>query len=475
MIRLSFYGAAGQVTGSMHLLEAAGGRFLLDAGLFQGRRSETHELNLRLPFDPRRMDGIVLSHAHIDHSGRLPLLVRHGFHGPIHATPATRDLCAVMLPDSAHIQEKDFEFLQRRGKAGAAERAALLHGRRGGDSGADGGDAVPPDHPPPEAPRPRVRRCRPHPRLGHRRYPDHRGRQPPAGVLGRHRPERSPDHPRPRAALRPDRHPHRRGDLRRPEPRVGRGGRGEAGRGGAAGGGARRQGPGAGVRPRPVPGADLQPPPALARREDPRDPDLRRQPARGGHHHRLPDASRGVRPAGAADRRREQGVRLPAGALRPRGGGQQGDQLLHRAGGRHRGLGDGGVGPDPAPPRPWPAATTATWCSSSASRRSTPSAAGSRKAPARCGSSARSTRSRPRSRPSAATRPTPTGASWPPGSAGSAVRSAGRSWSTASRARSRRWPGFSGRPGCATSGYPSTAKPSSSTCRAASRCARRWA
>jgi metallo-beta-lactamase family protein len=117
-IRLSFYGAAGQVTGSMYLLEAAGGRFLLDAGLFQGRRSETHELNLKLPFDPRRLDGVVLSHAHIDHSGRLPLLVRNGFHGPIHTTPATRDLCAVMLPDSAHIQEKDFEYLQRRGKAG---------------------------------------------------------------------------------------------------------------------------------------------------------------------------------------------------------------------------------------------------------------------------------------------------------------------------------------------------------------------
>ena len=61
----------------------------------------------------------MLSHAHIDHSGRLPLLVRHGFHGPIYATPATRDLCAVMLPDAAHIQEKDHEFLQRRNKAGA--------------------------------------------------------------------------------------------------------------------------------------------------------------------------------------------------------------------------------------------------------------------------------------------------------------------------------------------------------------------
>jgi len=117
-IRLAFFGAAGQVTGSMHLLEAAGGRFLLDAGLFQGRRSETHDRNLQLPFDPRRLDGVLLSHAHIDHSGRLPLLVREGFHGPIYTTPASRDLCAVMLPDAAHIQEKDFEFLQRRGKAG---------------------------------------------------------------------------------------------------------------------------------------------------------------------------------------------------------------------------------------------------------------------------------------------------------------------------------------------------------------------
>ncbi len=117
-IRLTFWGAAGQVTGSMHLLEAAGGRFLLDGGLFQGPRTTSHLLNARLPFDARRIDGVILSHAHIDHSGRLPLLVRHGFHGPIHSTPATRDLCAVMLPDAAHIQEKDHETLVRRGKAG---------------------------------------------------------------------------------------------------------------------------------------------------------------------------------------------------------------------------------------------------------------------------------------------------------------------------------------------------------------------
>src|SRR5919112_3280391 len=119
-MRLTFHGAAGQVTGSMHLLEAAGGRFLLDAGLFQGHRAEARALNAKVPFDARRIDGVVLSHAHIDHSGRLPLLVREGFHGPIYATPATRDLCAVMLPDAAHIQEKDHEYLRRRNAAGPA-------------------------------------------------------------------------------------------------------------------------------------------------------------------------------------------------------------------------------------------------------------------------------------------------------------------------------------------------------------------
>jgi metallo-beta-lactamase family protein len=108
-LRLTFWGAAGQVTGSMHLLEAAGARILLDGGLFQGHRSESHRLNVQLPFDARRVDAVVLSHSHIDHSGRLPLLVKEGFHGPIYATPASRDLSAVMLADAAHIQEKDHE------------------------------------------------------------------------------------------------------------------------------------------------------------------------------------------------------------------------------------------------------------------------------------------------------------------------------------------------------------------------------
>lgn len=119
-IRLTFWGAAGQVTGSMHLIEAAGARVLLDAGLFQGRRAATRQLNAALPFDPRRLDAIVLSHAHIDHSGRIPLLVNRGFHGPVYSTPATRDLSAVMLADAAHVQDKDFEYLARHGRAGPA-------------------------------------------------------------------------------------------------------------------------------------------------------------------------------------------------------------------------------------------------------------------------------------------------------------------------------------------------------------------
>src|SRR5512139_2259158 len=117
-LQITFHGAAGRVTGSLHLLEAAGARIALDAGLFQGPRREANELNRTLPFDPRRLDAVILSHAHIDHSGRLPLLVRHGFHGPIYATPATRDLSAVMLADSAEIQEKDAAFLARRGRGG---------------------------------------------------------------------------------------------------------------------------------------------------------------------------------------------------------------------------------------------------------------------------------------------------------------------------------------------------------------------
>ncbi len=117
---ITFWGAAGQVTGSCHLLESDGEKILLDAGLFQGKREESRALNAAEPFDPRQLAAVVLSHAHLDHAGRLPLLMSRQYDGPIHATPATRDLCAVMLADAAHIQETDFRWLQKKGRLGPA-------------------------------------------------------------------------------------------------------------------------------------------------------------------------------------------------------------------------------------------------------------------------------------------------------------------------------------------------------------------
>lgn len=118
-MRLTFHGAAGEVTGSMHLLETGGKRILLDCGLFQGRREEARAKNQNFPLDPRDVDVIVLSHAHIDHAGRLPILRKLGYRGPIYCTSATKDLCAIMLADAGFIQEKDWQFLTKRGKGGA--------------------------------------------------------------------------------------------------------------------------------------------------------------------------------------------------------------------------------------------------------------------------------------------------------------------------------------------------------------------
>ena len=113
-MKITFRGAAGTVTGSMHELQVDGRRFLLDCGLFQGRRAEARKRNRNFPFPPDAVDGVLLSHAHIDHSGNLPNLVKNGFDGPIYATPASLDLCREMLRDSGHIHEKDAEFLNKR-------------------------------------------------------------------------------------------------------------------------------------------------------------------------------------------------------------------------------------------------------------------------------------------------------------------------------------------------------------------------
>ncbi len=114
MISLQFWGAAQTVTGSMHLLEVNDNKFLLDCGLFQGHRAETYERNLHFPFDPVNIDAVILSHAHIDHSGNLPNLVKQGFGGTVWTTAATRDLCGAMLLDSGHIQEADVAYLNKK-------------------------------------------------------------------------------------------------------------------------------------------------------------------------------------------------------------------------------------------------------------------------------------------------------------------------------------------------------------------------
>lgn len=116
-MKLKFCGAAGTTTGSQHLIEANGKRILLDCGLYQGSRKHAYEVNCCFPhFDPKSVDVVVLSHAHIDHSGNLPNLTKKGFSGNIFSTHATRDLCQIMLADSARIQEHDINWLNKHRK-----------------------------------------------------------------------------------------------------------------------------------------------------------------------------------------------------------------------------------------------------------------------------------------------------------------------------------------------------------------------
>ena len=114
MIQLEFYGATRSVTGSAHLLRVNGKTILLDCGLYQGKRAESFERNRSFPFDPAEIDALILSHAHIDHSGKIPMLCKRGFNGPILCTHATRDLANIMLLDSAFIQQRDSEFMSKK-------------------------------------------------------------------------------------------------------------------------------------------------------------------------------------------------------------------------------------------------------------------------------------------------------------------------------------------------------------------------
>ncbi|MBK9210012.1 MAG: MBL fold metallo-hydrolase [Anaerolineales bacterium] len=113
-MRINFHGAAHTVTGSQHLLEINGSKLLLDCGLYQGRRADTYERNLNFSYDPKTVDAVILSHAHIDHAGNLPNLTKQGYEGNIFATRATADLGSLMIRDSGRIQESDAEFVNKK-------------------------------------------------------------------------------------------------------------------------------------------------------------------------------------------------------------------------------------------------------------------------------------------------------------------------------------------------------------------------
>jgi metallo-beta-lactamase family protein len=119
----------------MYLLEVNGRKLLLECGLFQGKRGESVERNRHFSFDPREIQAVILSHAHIDHCGNLPNLCRQGFSGNIYCTFATRDLASIMLEDSAFIQQADAEFVTRTREEKSAPGRAPLHCHRGGKGG----------------------------------------------------------------------------------------------------------------------------------------------------------------------------------------------------------------------------------------------------------------------------------------------------------------------------------------------------
>lgn len=113
-MNITFIGAARTVTGSLHLFEYNNHKFLLECGMFQGHREEAERINSTFPFKPKDVKAVILSHAHIDHSGNLPNLVRRGFTGPIYCTDATKDIASLLLLDSAKIQQYDFEYLNKK-------------------------------------------------------------------------------------------------------------------------------------------------------------------------------------------------------------------------------------------------------------------------------------------------------------------------------------------------------------------------
>ena len=114
MTKLTFFGAAREVTGSMHVLEKDGYKVLIDCGMIQGKRKESYERNRNIAFPASDIKAMILTHAHIDHSGNIPTLINQGFKGNVYCSHATRDLCELMLPDSAYVQQKDLEYMNKK-------------------------------------------------------------------------------------------------------------------------------------------------------------------------------------------------------------------------------------------------------------------------------------------------------------------------------------------------------------------------
>ena len=113
-MNITFYGAAQEVTGSCHMVEVAGHKFLIDCGLFQGSLTDQMLNYEEFPFNIQEVEFVILTHAHIDHSGRIPKLYKAGYKNPVYCTSATRELCKIMLPDSGHIQENEIEWVNRK-------------------------------------------------------------------------------------------------------------------------------------------------------------------------------------------------------------------------------------------------------------------------------------------------------------------------------------------------------------------------
>ncbi len=126
-MKIKFLGGTKSVAGSMHILESEGKKILIDCGLFQGRREESNQRNKSLPFEPQTIERMVLSHAHLDHSGNIPTLVKKGYRNTIYSTFATRDLCLLMLRDSANLQEKDAEYLNKKNEKKGAQIISPLY------------------------------------------------------------------------------------------------------------------------------------------------------------------------------------------------------------------------------------------------------------------------------------------------------------------------------------------------------------